>query len=368
MTAGRKGFSLIEAMIALLVVMLVLFAAMNFFVVTVKQYKVQTKIVETNVEGVLGLELLRRDLEGIGFGLPWNNLSTYTERTSGAVPDASVLALNDDGNAPRAVASIDNASFTVNHSDYLAIKSALVGMQEAAGKWTTLTQTGTTRTWTPAEENLTGSDYVIVLRLGGADTGRRSLVNWSTPSSARFADMSTTAGYLPLDPYIAHVIYGIDNQPLFRPFSRADYYIDNSGVPGRCAPNTGVLVKAVVDQNASGTTSKILPLLDCVADMKVVYGLDLDGDGTVDDYADDLSSIPTGVAAAENLRAKLREVRVYILAQVGQRDDSYRTPANTIFVGSPGPPSHGRDMDVSAYTNYRWKVYSIVVKPKNLGD
>ncbi len=362
MKASRAGFSLIETMIALVIVMLVLFAAMNFFIVTVKQYKVQTKIAETNVEGVLGLELLRQDLEGLGFGLPWSNLPSYTERTS--APTA-VLALNDGaGVAPRAVGSIDNASFTVNHSDYLVIKSALVGMMEAAGKWTTLTEAGTTRTWTPAEENLAGGDYVIVLRLGGADTKRRSLVNPSSPY-VRFADLTATGAFLPVEPYISNVVYGIDNQLPVRPFNRADYYIDNTDVPQRCAPNTGVLVKAVVDQNGAGTTSNLLPLLDCVAEMKVVYGLDLNGDGAVDGYADDLSSIGTGATAAERIRAQVAEVRVHILAQEGQRDDSYRTPTNTIFVGSPG---HGRDVDVSGYTNYRWKVYSIVVKPKNLGD
>jgi hypothetical protein len=362
MTVRERGFSLIETMIALVIVMLVLFAAMNFFIVTVKQYKVQTKIVETNVEGVLGLELLRQDLEGLGFGLPWNNLPSYTERT---VVPSSVLDLNDgSGIAPRAVVSINNASFTVNHSDYLVVKSALVGMKEAAGKWTTLSNAGTTRSWTPGEENLAGGDYVIVLRLGGADTRRRSLVNPSSPY-VQFASVSASGDYLPVEPYISNVIYGIDNQLPIRPFNRADYYIDNSDVPQRCAPNTGVLVKAVVDQNTAGTTSTVLPLLDCVADLKVVYGLDLNGDGVVDGYADDLSSIGAGATAAERIRAQVAEVRVHILAQEGQRDDSYRTPTNTIFVGSE---SHGRDVDVSGYTNYRWKVYSIVVKPKNLGD
>ena len=59
-------------MIAMAIVMLVLYAAINFFIVSVRQYKVQTKITETNVEGILGLELFRQDLESLGFGLPWN--------------------------------------------------------------------------------------------------------------------------------------------------------------------------------------------------------------------------------------------------------------------------------------------------------
>jgi hypothetical protein len=74
---------------------------------------------------------------------------------------------------------------------------------------------------------------------------------------------------------------------------------------------------------------------------------------------------PSGPTAAADIRAQLAEVRVYILAQQGQRDDSYRTPTDNIYVGLPGV---GRNFDVSGYRNYRWKLYSIVVKPKNLAQ
>ncbi|MGZ8474331.1 MAG: PilW family protein, partial [Candidatus Deferrimicrobiaceae bacterium] len=127
---------------------------------------------------------------------------------------------------------------------------------------------------------------------------------------------------------------------------------------------TGVLVKAVVAHDASGTTPTPLPLFDCVADMQVVYGLDNNADGSVDTWTDTLDTLGTPHTAAD-IRAQLVEVRVHILAQEGQRDDSYTTPSNTIFVGSQGV---GRDFSVSAYRNYRWKQYSIVVKPKNLAQ
>ena len=85
-----------------------------------------------------------------------------------------------------------------------------------------------------------------------------------------------------MEPYSANIVYGIDNVIPVRPFNRAEYYIDNTAVPQRCAPNTGVLVKAVVAHDAAGTTPTLLPLLDCVADMQVVYGLDNNADGAVD--------------------------------------------------------------------------------------
>lgn len=359
MNRRNAAFTLVELVIAMSIVSVVLYAAINFFIVSVRQYKVQTKITETNAEGLLGLEFFRQDLEGIGYGLPWNidNAVSYTERTG----DGS--ALNDgDGTAPdpppRAVLSIDNAAFTVNNSDYLVIKSGRVGMSDAAGKWTTLTQSDSKRSWTPGSENLAAGDYVIVLALGSTDANRRSLVVSGSSFSTTF---NNTSGFVPVDPYSANIVYGIDNVQPVRPFNRAEYYIDNTAVPRRCAPNTGVLVKAVLAHDASGSTPALLPLVDCAADMQVVYGLDTNADGVVEAWSPDA---PNGMTSAV-LRAQLAEIRVHILAQEGERDDSYTTPSSAIFVGSQGV---GRNFDVSGYANYRWRQYSIVVKPRNLAQ
>jgi type II secretory pathway pseudopilin PulG len=354
----EAAFTLVELMIALAIVMLVLYTAINFFIVSVRQYKVQTKITETNVEGILGLELFRQDLESLGFGLPWNNLGNYTEKTGNG------SALNDgNGIAPRAVLSINGGGgFTVNNSDYFVIKSARVGMNDAAGKWTTLTQADNKRTWTPDTENLDNNAYVIVLAVGSTDANRRSLVN-PGPFYTKYID---TSAFVPVEPYSANIVYGIDNVQPVRPFNRAEYYIHNTDVPQRCAPNTGILVKEVVTHD--GTTPPLLPLLDCVADMQVVYVLDTDTiPSTLPIPSDDIAVGMT----AEDIRAQLVEVRVYILGQEGQRDDSYtyknvldNTHANEILVGPDAV--NGRYINLSGYLNYRWKVYNIVVKPKNL--
>ena len=354
------GFTLIEMMIAIAIVAFVIAAASTFFVMSVQQYKVQTKIIETNLEGILGLELLRRDMECLGFGLPWNNLSSYTEKSGNG------SSLNDSPpNPPRSVVSIDLATFTVNNSDYLVIKSASVGMDNAAGKWTTLRNlggVGVTRSWVPTSENLAAGDYVIVLSVGSADSDRRSVVS----SGSTFA---VATGSFPVDNRKTNIVYGIGNSIPVRPFNRAEYYIADAlsnpsiTVPQRCAPNTGVLVKAVVAHDAAGNTTNLLPLLDCAADMQIVYGLDTDGDGAVNNWATDISS---GMTAAD-IRSQLVEVRVYILAQVGMRDNGYRNPADNVYVGATDVGG-GRWFDISGYRNYRWKLYQIVTKTRNLAQ
>jgi len=360
MRRRNSGFSILELVITLAIAMLVLAAATTFFIGALRQYKIQTKIVETNVEGVLGLELLRQDLESLGFGLPWDNVASYSEAS-----DFNPALLNDSSNPPRAVVSLDNthipAGLTVNGSDYLVIKSTRVGMGGTAEKWTTLQAGGVTRSWASPEEDLAGSDRIIVL---SPTLNHRTLV---TPAAG--APFSTVADYAPTQNMaVTNIVYGVDNSAsgLRFPFNRADYYITAvppTVVPQRCAPNTGVLVKRVVSQD-NGYLLTPLPLLDCVADMQVIYGLDTNGDKAVEDWENDIA-----VLSADTIRTQLVEVRLYILAQEGQRDDTYMHPVNPILVGSQDlGPGYGRSFLIDNFRNYRWKVYTIVVKPKSLAN
>lgn len=351
MRRRNSGYSILEIMIALGIVMLVLAAATTFFIGTVRQYKVQTKIVETNIEGVLGLELLRQDLESLGFGVPWENVTVPRDKSS--APFFNVFSAG-----PMAVVSLNNptsGTVTVNASDYLVIRSTRVGMGSAAGKWTTLQAGGGTRSWNSNEEDLDPNDRVIVI---SPTLNHRTLV---TPGTGVL--FSAVASYAPVDNLtVTNIVYGVGNTDLTFPWNRADYYIDSTSlpVPQRCAPNTGVLVKRVVSQ-VDGTLATPLPLLDCVADMEVIYGLDTDANPSTDlVWSDDISGF-----SADVIRTQLKEVRVYILAQEGQRDDSYRTPTDNISVGST---VLWKDFDVSGYRNYRWKVYTITVKPRNLAN
>jgi hypothetical protein len=339
-------------MIALAIVAFVLAAASTFFIGVVKQYKVQSKITESNVEGVIGLELMRQDIESLGFGLPWD-LNGYTSSEPG---------LPSSTDPPRAVGSGNGGGY--NSSDNLVIRSARVGMASAAGKWTTLRSSSPfVRMWEPAEENLISTDQVIVLSPGGANRPSRVLL---TNLGTAFSNVST---YAPSDSFQTNIVYGIDSGtvPLVRPFNRADYYIaDNADyrTPAHCAQHTGVLVKATIAQDGSITK---FPLLDCIADLQVVYGLDNNSGGEVNYWTDTLGILPT----AADIRTQLKELRVHVLAQVGQRDNSYAYPSTNVDVGQPG--AGGRNFNfatssITDYGHYRWKVYNIVVKPKNLSN
>ena len=168
------------------------------------------------------------------------------------------------------------------------------------------------------------------------------------------------------------------------PFNRADYFISSSNVPQRCAKHTGVLEKAVVNQGGGGLS--FLPLLDCVADMQVIYFLDMDGNGrpgTVSN-ADGTSTttccqdqpsessypdvVPQTLNDASDIRNRVKEVRVYILTHEGQKDINYTYANRTITVGEFGL---GSTFDLQEtmgtdWQHYRWKLYTLVVRPDNL--
>jgi len=150
----KAGFSLIELMITMVVFLLVIASASGVFTSLLTQFKQQGKVTETNIEGAIGLEILRRDLESAGYGLPWNvelgggggndwNLLVgYCE----AVPDATITpdpttfnngaalgvcpAAPTAGTAPMAVRSGNNTGW--NGADYLSIKSTTVATNDTA--------------------------------------------------------------------------------------------------------------------------------------------------------------------------------------------------------------------------------------------
>jgi prepilin-type N-terminal cleavage/methylation domain-containing protein len=393
MIKREEGFSLVELLITMVLFVIVMAAASQIFIGLLTQFKQQSKIAETNIEGIIGLEILRQDIAHAGYGLPWNGLVTYSESTN------NPFSLNDaPSGAPCAIKSRNNVdSYAApnnkfNGSDYLVIKSVSVAANKAANKWTLLGSVPPytkipAGSWTPASENLASTDRVIVLSPG--TTTERVLVVNGTSFSTTYNNLINTP-WRPTDANETRMVYGIntaDSNAPVRPFNRADYSIriPAAGVPQRCAPNTGILYKATMDHDTAGNYT-FLPLLDCVADMQVVFGLDQNENGTVNCYTNNLSTgiVKTGGATPQNIRNEVKEVRVYILAHEGQRDVNFTfnnfSPAapSYIRVGESSPPLAvceggiaGRDFDlrtITNYLNYRWKVYTIAVKPNNLGS
>lgn len=398
MIKREEGFTLVELMITTVIFVFVIAAASGVFTGLLTQFKQQSKIAETNIEGIVGLEILRQDVEQAGYGLPWNvmgvadwaSLPNYNEAISSA--SSPNPADFNDGNpasalptpaniqrAPRAILSGNDIG--LNASDYLVIKSVIVARNFSAGKWQPL-HTGSSSNmktwWSQVNEYVCRNDRgdhfpevrVIVISPGESTANSMSLVVSGGTYFTGVDDYANLAGFQPpADDSGNRIMYGVDPDTNLRmPFNRADYYIRTpaTNMPQRCAPNTGILYKATLNQ-ADGTFTE-LPLLDCVADMQVAFRLDTNNDGTITP-TNDISTL-----TAQQIREQVKEVRIYILSHEGQKDRNYIYPNSTITIPASPDPANGLGSTFNLSTSignpeykyYRWKLYTIIATPNNL--
>ena len=209
----EDGFSLVELMITMVVFVLFMIAATNVFTGLLTQFKQQSRQAETNIEGIVGLEIMRQDIEGAGYGLPWAGFTTSTYTVTYSEASSNPFSLNDaPSNVPRAIISENNAAFSspnniFDGSDYLAIRSMIVARNSASAKWTTLNSNSSLcRTWTtagepdpsapPVSENLQDNDRVIVISPTGIDnnTPRELISTSSSVFSTTFSSVTSCHG------------------------------------------------------------------------------------------------------------------------------------------------------------------------------
>lgn len=387
---GQAGFSLVEMIVVTAVFVIVVMIASESFNRIFSRSSTLSQREESNIEGVVALEMFRKDLVQAGFGLPWDftgaSPPAYSEATEDTADD-----YNDSATAskiPRAFAAGDNldgaTKGTLDKTDYLVLKGSPLTRNVAAQNWTYVNYSSTGKApkrW--SDGNLVDGDRVVVLKRGFSESGYTSKLmhNGNTFFTTYDAD-GLAAGFRPQVPGEMCFVYGIssDQDPRM-PFNRSDYFLKRpSSIPTSCADNTGVLYKGVVNQD-DGKISEI-PIMDCVADMQVVFGWDINEDGVVDTYSNADGSTVSGTGStsdiqatmvnAAKLRNMLKLVKVYLMVQDGGKDPTYRNNQK-IIVGNEvlGEESLTKkyevaELDAKKWTNYRWKIYRIVVTPKNL--
>jgi Tfp pilus assembly protein PilW len=437
----QRGMTMVELMVSLAIVMLIIGAATTAYLKILRSYKTQGRLAESYMANLTGLEMLRYDIETAGFGLPADlNGVTYNEAVA-VSPEANFNALSNPNpnppydpsllndspsSAPRAFAHLDNqgAGIGTNQSDVLSIKSSSANINPTSKKWSMITFASGTpnpivKEWGTAAlldqfmdfTSLPTPDKFIVLDNNGKliNTAGHWLntFNASAPGNGYYRDATL------ISPAISSTsvfyMYGLDNstQGHRMPFNRVDYYLDRIPVdfPSSCDKNTFTLYRSVVDQN-SGQLLTQAPLIDCVADFQVAFGLDPNG-GTVSNpslppMGDAVSPIQwqknlAGMNAAA-IQATLREVRIFILYQEGlgdtSKDPSFRF-AGILNLGdqaiansldSANYPAGGNQFQqlslaalpgapgslLSSFTpqgtdqQYRWKIIEMAVKPMNL--
>jgi prepilin-type N-terminal cleavage/methylation domain-containing protein len=395
---NNHGFTLVEMMVVTLVFVVVLIITGNALKTILTKGAVTLRSEESNIDGVVGLEILRHDLQQIGFGLFTDEGSapTYAEATA-----APYSTYNDSNAVPRPFVSDENVAVAgvLAGTDYLVVKGTSVARTETSQRWSYLTDTGLPKIWGRDDfTDTTDKAIVIEQKFDKAKNSMiRKLVQKSSSdygvsysSTGIFRDqagndLNVTGEYTPPTGKIFY-LYGVDSAaPVFTlsaPFNRADFFVSQTpNPPGSCSPAAGVLYKATMDQGA-GTFTKI-PILDCVADMQVILGWNSSSDpeksSEVQVYTNANGTTVFGgsnglnfqsiLGNAQDVRTRLKVVMVYLLAQDGRRDNDFVNTNNAMVVGDTtlgAALTKTVNLTTANLRNYRWKLHKIVVRPKNL--
>ena len=362
---GESGFSLIELLVYMAILAVLMTLVMVSFTSTMRRSGQQSTIAETALEAGIGLGMLRMDLEHAGFGLPWE---WQNEAAIDYTEPAPFSGANKE--IPRSLSSA-NLSSGLNSSDYLVIRGTTVARGQASQKWGYVGRNSLRDIQVRAVsgDDFNNGDQLLVVR-PQTDTAnlRQLLMDGSTYTFTKATINKVAPPESPNDPDgEKYLVYGFnDDANISRPFNRVDYFISNANLPGHCAQNTGVLGKRQINQ--ADDDGVFLPIVDCVADFQVVYYMDTDGDGGWDE-AFDANSI-NGLSA-EQIRRQVKGVRCYILTHEGGLDSTYTHPNASITVGETiNSKTVGRTFDLEEtiqgkWANYRWKVHSVAVSPKN---
>ncbi|MEO2153373.1 MAG: hypothetical protein ABGX24_03030, partial [Aquificota bacterium] len=150
------------------------------------------------------------------------------------------------------------------------------------------------------------------------------------------------------------------------------WFLSASKLPTRCVNGTNVLYRAL--KSNKSTYPQKTPILNCVADWAIWFGLDTDGDGKVDTY---INEIPDDNLVNNNfdLHNELKLMKIYLLVQGSySADPKYDydkdrpdglTNSTTLIVDTL-KDADGEEHQVVLklppnYHHYRWIIYRMTI-------
>ncbi|QAR32071.1 prepilin-type N-terminal cleavage/methylation domain-containing protein [Geovibrio thiophilus] len=314
----KKGFSLIELLVVLVIAGVLVTALYTTYISLYSGSKQLSKVAESNIENIISSEIIRVDLSNAGFGL------ARGEET--AAGDTLYPVGWDDGT--------------------LQIFTTYDRLEPRTHGWVLLKceEEGVSC------ETDNDSDRREAVHFNGLkviDTGTNRIIEHDL-NSVTTLDFRYAVGY-PYDTGAAEKFREIN-------YRIADDCDDdgNADISDRCSPNTSVLCRGTV------------PVADCVGGWAVYAGYDDGGEIVYDTLANVITDDP------DNL-FNLRRLVLYVLVQEGQFDRNFNFGAdemvkeldfdaedNALDQLSMPLPDESR--------NYRWNIMTIDTKTYNIGD
>lgn len=349
------GYTLIEILVTLAVFGIIMSGLYAAYIPQLKHTGREYRIAEGEVELGIFKKMIERDLNLAGFGL--------ADDYAGA------------GFAPRPISATNSDSAP----DVLLLAGTALGTSSrASSSWSYISDAGDSgfspnppqnQIWNDGREDLQTDDRVIIME----PTSKRLL---TLNGEWLFTYLGSTAGSPLLENAVAGddlvdntegtLIYGLGaaGATASLPYYAAEYRLGGTP-PQSCAPGTQSLLRAESRDADPPPSSVRRPLLSCVLDFQVEFGLDTNEDGVLDTW--DHGGATAASYDVPSLRRRLKQIRAYFLVQSGERDLDYFYPSSTVRTGDSSLGANGRVVTLSdEQRRYRWRVISVTVSPLNL--
>ncbi|SNZ11570.1 type IV pilus assembly protein PilW [Persephonella hydrogeniphila] len=304
--SDKKGYSIIELLITLIIVGLILSAAYYTYTEIFRSMKEESESVELQMEKVIGAELIRLDLEHMGYGIAY---------------DATDSILNWDGNSLTIRSTLNNT----NKDTYgwvLCNDGIMISDNRVKDNDKIVYIDVNTGNYTSAVTDATCPPTGIQLGLPFADNANACNVSGHNTCNTIIYRLSTSQSLTHCNPYTRNLLR-----------------VANAG--------TGS------------------PVLNCVASINVTFDLDTDGDGTID--CNTTSSGCTMPTTNSDIREQVKRINFYILMQEGGLNKNYVYPNSSITVDGitfslPTDYTHYRWKVIKISAKPRGMFGSIIVK------
>jgi prepilin-type N-terminal cleavage/methylation domain-containing protein len=371
---NSSGFSMVEMLMALAIFSIITVGVFSALDAQMGHSRKESIVGQSDIEFIVAKSLIERDLAMAGFGL--------ADDYAGFGPPSPATEFN-----PRAYQSVNSDTAP----DELRLMGTALGVnsRQAQG-WTYLRAIDESvpsisyATWSDARENLQDGDRVVVMDpstktlLGETDGTDNYWLFEYQGNSAKMTIANPDIAVTPFSSTSRHVVYGLygsdndedDTEATLTPYYSVRYYRSSSTFSAEtCAEGTRNLLRAESRKNESPDNGD--PVLSCVLDFQVAFGLDRDENDTIETWDDGGETYVNGYTR-ENQRKRLKQVRVYLLVQSGRRDPAYTYPQNSIRVGETliidgVSQTTGRLVTLTdAQKQYRWKLIALNITPRNL--
>jgi hypothetical protein len=326
-----KGATFVELLIAMAIFTVVMTAVFSAYINLTRYATDEYRLAESGMETELAKNIIERDIMMAGYGLA----DDYGEASVNPRP------VQVTGEGP-------------NYN--LLLRGTAIGiLSKSSQGWSYIKSVNPTQIeqWDDERENISYGDRVIYL----------------DPSTREILTIDLTAVFqYPKSPYSLErgvIVYGLHSNNANLPYYTVKYSLGGTP-PSICAPGTRNLLRAEskdYDPPVSGQ-----PIMNCVRNFQIAFGLDtMNEDGVIDMWD------PSSADAYETrmLGKIIKQIRVHILVQNGNYDPLY-IYSNPDTAMHPdmihvGDSVAGNDITLTErQRNYRWKVISINVTPRNL--